>query len=66
MLNYSITSHNTFEQMVKLKPGSPARDLYNEVPFPITFNVYVFNITNPDDVQVGERPHLQQLGPYTF
>ena len=27
---------------------------------------YVFNITNVEEVQIGGKPALQQLGPYTY
>lgn len=42
------------------------RDIYDELPFPLTFNVYLFNITNPDHVQTGDIPKLQQIGPYRY
>ena len=37
-------------------PGSP----------PDTVYVYMYNITNLDDVRDGEKPHLQEVGPYVF
>lgn len=42
------------------------RDMFVKVPFPLTFKVYIFNVTNPDEVQRGGKPYVQQIGPYMF
>lgn len=42
------------------------RDMFTEVPFPLDFKIYLFNITNKDEVQTGGKPKLQQVGPYYF
>lgn len=34
-------------------PDSDVRPLYSKVPFPIDFRVYIFNITNKEEVQSG-------------
>lgn len=51
---------------IRLLPGSSTRDMYLNIPFPLTFNVYLFNITNPEEVQKGEMPILHEVGPYVF
>lgn len=43
-----------------------SRELFEEVPFAINFRVYIFNVTNPDEVTAGGKPILQELGPYHF
>lgn len=42
------------------------RDMFTVVPFPLDFKIYVFNITNKDEVHVGGKPKLQEIGPYYF
>eukprot|EP00887_Chlorella_sp_A99_P005592 scaffold1.g5592.t1 len=49
-------------------PGVQARfqnDTNAEAP-PVLIKFYFFNITNVEGVRAGERPVLQELGPYTF
>lgn len=45
---------------------SLSRKMYLELPFPLVFNAYIFNILNPEEVQNGGKPHLEEIGPYVF
>lgn len=42
------------------------RDMFVKIPFPLDFKFYVFNVTNPDEIQRGGRPMVQEIGPYMF
>jgi scavenger receptor class B, member 1 len=42
------------------------RPLFEKIPFPLVFKVYVFNITNSEDVLEGGKPILKEIGPYMF
>ncbi|XP_073997540.1 sensory neuron membrane protein 2-like isoform X2 [Rhodnius prolixus] len=53
-------------QRISLFPGSEAMQRWMEIPFPLEFKVYFFNVTNADRIQEGERPELQEVGPYVF
>lgn len=37
-------------------PGAPADTIY----------LYMYNITNLDALRLGNKPHLQEIGPYVF
>lgn len=52
---------------MKLSPGpSLVRNIYLEVPFPMKQNIYLFNVTNPDEAANGGVPIVQEIGPYVF
>lgn len=47
-------------------PGSKVREVYAKSPDPVEFRIYVFHVTNKDDVMHGAKPKLQEIGPYVF
>lgn len=51
---------------LRVTPGTMTRDLYQTVPFALHFRVFLFNVTNPDEVMNGGKPKLQEIGPYYF
>ncbi|KAG7305165.1 Sensory neuron membrane protein 2 [Plutella xylostella] len=51
---------------IQLADGSLMFDKWKKLPMPLTFKVYVFNVTNPDAVDSGERPRLQEVGPFVY
>lgn len=51
---------------MKLTSGTMNREIFEELPFPLYFKVYLFNITNPKAVMGGDKPKLQEIGPYYF
>lgn len=53
-------------QQLRITPGTMTREMFEKVPFAINFRVFVLNITNPDEVTAGEKPKLQEIGPYYF
>lgn len=42
------------------------REMYDALPFPLIFKIYLFNVLNPDDVMNGGKPKLEEVGPYVF
>lgn len=55
-------------QKAPLAQGSDSFKRWSNINVPIYFNVYVFNVTNADDVANGLDTNvtLQELGPYVF
>lgn len=51
---------------VILYEGSEQFERFMDLPQPLHFKVYLFNVTNADRVQNGERPIVRELGPYVY
>ncbi|RZC31976.1 sensory neuron membrane protein 1-like, partial [Asbolus verrucosus] len=51
------------KKMVTLDKTSEIRKMFVKVPFALDFKVYMFNVTNPMEVQNGALPALKEVGP---
>lgn len=49
-----------------LREGTPTTQMWKQSVFPIKFKVYFFSILNPDEVQNGANPKIQEIGPYIY
>ncbi|XP_003742454.1 lysosome membrane protein 2 [Galendromus occidentalis] len=61
----NIIGEKISEQM-RLVEDSPTLSRWANVSVPIYFSVYVFNVTNPSEFMAGEKPIVQEVGPFTF
>nr|QDD67778.1 sensory neuron membrane protein [Galeruca daurica] len=52
--------------MVNLGPGMEIREMFLKVPFPLSFKIYLFNVTNPMAIQSGDIPEVKEIGPFCF
>lgn len=54
-------------QELKLINNTQTYRLWQQIPAPLYMEVYLFNWTNVEEsLQRGDKPILQQLGPYVF
>ena len=53
-------------QQLALKKGNEKRDLWTKLPIPLDFKIYLFNVTNPLDVQKGAKPIVNEVGPFFY
>nr|XP_029721389.1 sensory neuron membrane protein 1 [Aedes albopictus] len=54
------------KQNLMLKPGTQMRGMFEKIPFPLDFKLYLFHVTNPDVVMKGGKPRVREIGPYFF
>ena len=55
------------ERNIVLKHNSLAEKEWSQPPVPVYMTYNVFNYTNVDRVvEHGDKPHVKQLGPYTY
>lgn len=61
-----LTMKGIISKALQLSVGSETREIYLKPPFPLLFKVYLFNVTNPEEVTSGGKPKLEEVGPYIF
>ncbi|XP_070515757.1 sensory neuron membrane protein 1-like isoform X1 [Cardiocondyla obscurior] len=54
------------KKAIALKPGSEIREMWSNFPLPLDFKVYLFNITNADEIKEGQKPKVQEVGPFFY
>ncbi|VDQ08462.1 unnamed protein product [Trichobilharzia regenti] len=45
-------------------PGNEVYDNWLSPSVPVYFSVYLYNLTNPEEVLNGDRPKFSEVGPY--
>lgn len=53
-------------RQTRLTPGTKLYSEWLKPSVPVLTQFYFFNLTNPIEFQSGHKPHVQQLGPYTY
>uniref|UniRef100_A0A2K5R784 Scavenger receptor class B member 1 n=2 Tax=Cebus imitator TaxID=2715852 RepID=A0A2K5R784_CEBIM len=51
---------------VRIDPSSLSFNMWREIPIPFYLSVYFFNVMNPSEVLNGEKPQVQERGPYVY
>ncbi|KAM7248979.1 hypothetical protein ACFE04_004652 [Oxalis oulophora] len=54
------------EKAKQLRKGSQMRKDWSNFPIDLDFKMFIFNVTNPDEVQNGGKPTVQEVGPYFY
>nr|Q9GPH7.1 RecName: Full=Sensory neuron membrane protein 1; Short=SNMP1-Msex [Manduca sexta]AAG49366.1 sensory neuron membrane protein 1 [Manduca sexta] len=49
-----------------LSKKTDVRKMWEKIPFALDFKIYLFNYTNPEEVQKGAAPIVKEVGPYYF
>lgn len=53
-------------QNVIITDGSEQYKRFVQLPQPLSFKVYVFNVTNSHKIQLGAIPIVKEIGPYIY
>uniref|UniRef100_A0A8C2XVT4 Scavenger receptor class B member 1 n=1 Tax=Capra hircus TaxID=9925 RepID=A0A8C2XVT4_CAPHI len=51
---------------VRIDPNSLSFNMWKEIPVPFYLSVYFFNIVNPEEIIQGQKPQVQERGPYVY
>nr|QGW50718.1 sensory neuron membrane protein s3 [Propsilocerus akamusi] len=53
-------------ESVELNKDTEQYERWKELPLPLDFKVYLFNVTNPAEIQMGEQPKVEEIGPFVY
>lgn len=51
---------------MQIKRDTEQYDRWKEIPQPVDFKVYIFNVTNVEEIQKGFQPRVEEIGPYVY
>nr|AKN78949.1 sensory neuron membrane protein 2 [Ectropis obliqua] len=54
------------QKNVQIEESSQMYDKWLKMPIPMDFKVYIFNVTNVDEINEGGKPKLKEIGPYVY
>ncbi|CAL1526390.1 unnamed protein product [Lymnaea stagnalis] len=54
------------KKKVVISNTSETYDVWQDIPIPVYMQFYIFNVLNSEEIQNGEKPAVEQLGPYTY
>lgn len=53
-------------QNARLVAETEQYERWENLPFPLQFKVYVFNVSNPEEILSGATPIVQEIGPFVY
>ncbi|XP_058897049.1 scavenger receptor class B member 1 isoform X2 [Kogia breviceps] len=51
---------------VRIDPSSLSFNMWKEIPVPFYLSVYFFDVINPKEILQGQKPQVQERGPYVY
>lgn len=58
--------HHLSRQQSVLKEGTEQFDRWVDIPQPLHMKVYIFNVSNPKEIENGETPIVKEIGPFIY
>ncbi|OQR75811.1 protein croquemort-like, partial [Tropilaelaps mercedesae] len=53
-------------QNLVIDPSNEVYESWQEPPIDIYVKLYLFNYTNPEKMQAGLKPKVEELGPFVY
>ncbi|KAK8394388.1 hypothetical protein O3P69_006524 [Scylla paramamosain] len=66
LAGYDSVVHSVAVNQMVLRQGGQKYESWVDTPVPVYYKVYVFNLTNPKQFMAGDRPRVQERGPYVY
>ncbi|XP_060765401.1 scavenger receptor class B member 1 isoform X4 [Neoarius graeffei] len=62
-----VVIHDQIIKNVEINPkNNLSYTMWKDIPVPFFMSVYFFNVLNPEEILAGEKPTVQQTGPYVY
>ncbi|XP_002735902.1 scavenger receptor class B member 1-like [Saccoglossus kowalevskii] len=58
--------HIQIYELMSLDPDSSFYPFWRDIPIPFYQQYYFFNVLNKEEILKGEKPCVEQIGPYTY
>merc|ERR1712241_75883 len=63
---FPVVFKEILDSKLIIKEGTPAYDAWKKPSLPTTLRVFLFSVENPTEVERGEKPKLEQVGPFVY
>nr|QLI62111.1 sensory neuron membrane protein 1 [Streltzoviella insularis] len=63
---FPVVLKSQLKKEMALSQKTDVRQMWQKIPFALDFKIYLFNYTNPEEVQKGGIPIVKEVGPYHF
>nr|QJX59445.1 sensory neuron membrane protein [Dioryctria abietella] len=63
---FPVILKSQLKKEMALSKKTDVRQMWEKIPFPLDFKVYLFNYTNAEEVHKGAIPIVKEVGPYYF
>ena len=63
---FPIILNAIIEWQLVIKEGNIFTQNWSDVPLPVTVNIYIWNLDNPDQFRAGAKPRMREMGPYSY
>lgn len=61
----SVVNYVAVSQLA-LHESGPKYEAWTKTPVPVYYKVFIFNLTNPKAFMDGDRPRVDEIGPYAY
>ncbi|XP_042232444.1 scavenger receptor class B member 1-like [Homarus americanus] len=64
---FPVIFNSIVSKMLVVSPSSKTFDSFITPPVPVYMQIWLFNVTNPDDIRYhGAKPIIKEVGPFTY
>ncbi|XP_073967604.1 sensory neuron membrane protein 2-like [Choristoneura fumiferana] len=61
-----MVKNRQIQKSIQIEESSQMFERWRKMPIPLTFKIYVFDVVNAEGINNGEKPQLEEKGPYVY